>query len=77
VKSDITKCYDREWTGYGENQQETGYANPGHRWRGGTEAKSLANGLLFKLYFIHAASPCIVSLDVHVVRLVSIPPRTY
>jgi hypothetical protein len=36
------------------------------------EAKSSANGRLFKLYFIHATSPCTVASDIHVVQVVSI-----
>jgi hypothetical protein len=41
--------------------------------RGVAEAKLSANGRFFKLYFIHAASPCTVAPDIHVVRFVSIP----
>jgi hypothetical protein len=40
---------------------------------GGAEAKSSANGRLFKLYFIHATLPKIVAPDIHVVRVISKP----
>jgi hypothetical protein len=60
--------------GHGENEKrQIVYANPGDRWRRDTEAKSMANRRLFKLYFIHATSPCTVAPDIHVVRVVSIP----
>ncbi len=36
--------------------RQTGYANPGGRWRGGAEAKSSRNGRLFNLYFIRGTS---------------------
>jgi hypothetical protein len=41
----------------------------------GVEAKPLANGQLFKLYFIQATSPCTIVPDIHVVWIVS-PPCT-
>jgi hypothetical protein len=40
---------------------------------GGAEARPWANGRLFKLYFIHATSPCTLVLNIHVIRVVSIP----
>jgi hypothetical protein len=39
-----------------KDERRTGYADPGRRWRGEPEAKTLANGRLFKLYFIHKTS---------------------
>ncbi len=37
------------------------------------ESKPLAIGRLFKLYFIHATSPCTVAEDINVVWIVSFP----
>ncbi len=39
----------------------------------GTEAKSSANGKLFKLYFIHATSSLTIAPDIYIVRVVNIP----
>ncbi len=65
--------YDWEWVGWGEKEERrTGYADVGRRWRGEAEAKTSANGRLFKLYFIHKTSQGDVAKDIHVVRVVSI-----
>jgi hypothetical protein len=40
---------------------------------GGAEAKPLANGELFKLYFIHATSLSTVAQDVYIVQVESDP----
>jgi hypothetical protein len=54
--------FAREWTGWGKkDKRQTGYADPGGRWRRGPKAKSSGNGRLFNLYFIHETSQCDVA----------------
>ncbi len=56
------------WGKEGKIEVEPANADLGARWRGGVgaEAKSLANGHLIKLYFIHPTSQCTVEPDIYI-----------
>jgi hypothetical protein len=75
VESDFTKSLWGMEKGWGKEKKING--EPAMpilvAGGGGAEAKSMANGRLFKLYFFHTTSPCTAAPDIHVVRVVSIP----